>query len=385
MAGNTPRRPGPVGSPAGRPTGGWRRRCRAAGPLRGGRGREEAFAELVRRHGPMVRAVCRRVLRDDHLADDACQAAFLVLARKAGSVRRPGRLAGWLYGVGYRTALKARAVAGGLVGPERPLGDVAMPPSPPDADWADLRPVLDDEVSRLPDRYRDAFVLCVLEGRSLAEAAAVLRCPRGTVGRRLSWCRERLRLRLVRRGVTLSAAAVGTALAGAGEAAPLSAGFVAGLTRSAVLFLAKTGPAEGLSATAAALAEAVLSDASAGRWRLVLGLTLLVSAAVGAGATTRFPAGGRDRHLSAPEIFAQPVEKPMGLVREFLGHDARVQDAAFTPDGRRLVTTGGDKTARVWDVDTGRQLRTLVGHASPVSIVATLPDNGRTAPSGFGT
>ena len=263
-------------------------------------GDEEAFAELVRRHGPMVRAVCRRVLRDDHLADDACQAAFLVLARKAGSVRRPGRLAGWLYGVGYRTALKARARRRRAVGPERPLRDVAMPPSPPDADWADLRPVLDDEVSRLPDRYRDAFVLCVLEGRSLAEAAAILRCPRGTVGRRLSWCRERLRLRLVRRGVTLSAAAVGTAVADAGEAAPLPVGFVAGLTRSAVLFLAKTGPAEGLSATAAALAEAVLRDVAAGRWRLVIGLTLLTSAPPsGWGRPPAFRAEGRDRHVTA--------------------------------------------------------------------------------------
>ena len=162
-------------------------------------------------------------------------------------------------------------------------------------------------MSRLPDRYRDAFVLCVLEGRSLAEAAGVLRCPRGTVGRRLSWCRERLRLRLVRRGVTLSAAAVGTALAGAGEAVPLPTRFVAGLTRSAVLFLGETGPVEGLSVTAAALAEAVLSDAAAGRWRLVLGLTLLLSAAVGAGATTRSPAGGRDRHVAARPGFDHPT------------------------------------------------------------------------------
>jgi RNA polymerase sigma-70 factor (ECF subfamily) len=168
---------------------------------------ECAFAALLKRHGSMVLAVCRRVLNDEHDAEDAFQATFLVLARKAGAVRRHASVASWLYGVAHRTALKARAQAARRRRAEREAVRVraAEPDAARGALWRDLRPVLDEEVARLPEKNRVAFVLCYLEGRTTAEAAQALACPRGTVLSRLAWARARLRAQLARRGLALSA------------------------------------------------------------------------------------------------------------------------------------------------------------------------------------
>jgi RNA polymerase sigma factor (sigma-70 family) len=167
---------------------------------------ESAFTALVERHGPMVLGVCRRVLNNAHDAEDAFQAAFLVLARKAGSLSRPDALGSWLYGVAYRTALEARARAAQRRARERELAEEPTVDPSGDVVWGDLRPVLDAEINRLPDRYRSPFVLCYLEGRTNEEAARLLRCPKGTILSRLAWARQRLRDRLARRGVALSAA-----------------------------------------------------------------------------------------------------------------------------------------------------------------------------------
>jgi RNA polymerase sigma factor (sigma-70 family) len=176
----------------------------------------EAFAALVRRHGPMVLAVCRRLLRHSHDAADAFQAVFLLLVRRAGSLRRPEQLGPWLHGVARRVALKARAL-----GPRRREEPLAEPPPVSDRDdlvWRDLRPVLDDAIRSLPAKYRAPVVLCYLEGMTHAEAARHLGCPPGTLATRLSRARDQLRARLVRRGVTLSAGALAAALAGRAEA-----------------------------------------------------------------------------------------------------------------------------------------------------------------------
>ncbi len=128
---------------------------------------EAAFEALVRRHGPMVLGVCRRVLRHDHDAEDAFQAAFLVLVRKADSIVPPERIGNWLYGVACRTARKARSLAARRHAKERPMLDVPQPAADPDrADWLDVRPHLDRELERLPQRYRAPLVLCDLEGKS---------------------------------------------------------------------------------------------------------------------------------------------------------------------------------------------------------------------------
>ncbi len=171
-------------------------------------GDEAAFAELVRRHGPLVLGVCRRILGDVHAAEDAFQATFLLLARKADRLRRPDRLNPWLYGVARRVALKARMVANR----RREVPAVDVTANAPD-DCSDLRPVLDDAISRLPARDRMPVVLCYFQGLTYAEAARRLRCPPGTVSARLARARARLRVLLTRRGVIPAAGAIAAALA----------------------------------------------------------------------------------------------------------------------------------------------------------------------------
>src|SRR4051812_12709196 len=127
---------------------------------------EGAFATLMERHGPMVLGVCRRVLRDQQDVDDAFQATFLVLLRKAAALRRPGLLGNWLYGVAYRVALQARAGAARWRALAREVEDVPAA-EPVDAKvWDELRPMLDEEVNRLPEKYRAPVVLCYLEGKT---------------------------------------------------------------------------------------------------------------------------------------------------------------------------------------------------------------------------
>jgi RNA polymerase sigma factor (sigma-70 family) len=178
---------------------------------------EPAFAALVSRHGPMVLGVCRRVLGNPHDADDAFQATFLVLARKAGSVRRPELLGNWLYGVAVRCAKRAKARAAKRQAREQPVIDWPAPEAGPD--WRDVRPVLDEELARLPDKLRAAVVLCELEGVPRPEAATRLGIPEGTLSSRLARGKETLRRRLVKRGITLSAIGVGMVLANAARAA----------------------------------------------------------------------------------------------------------------------------------------------------------------------
>jgi RNA polymerase sigma factor (sigma-70 family) len=165
---------------------------------------EAAFSALVARHGPMVLGVCRRMLGDEHIAADAFQAVFLVLARKAGSVRVDDSIGRWLYGVSVRVARRARAISFAERSRARSLDgfDRADPAAPSDVcEQAERRTVIDEEIARLPDRYRMAVVLCYIEGLTQEQAARRLRCPVGTVQSRLHRARERLRSRLSRRGV----------------------------------------------------------------------------------------------------------------------------------------------------------------------------------------
>src|SRR5262245_58638740 len=164
---------------------------------------EAAFELLLWRHGGMVWGVCRRVAPDPAAAEDAFQATALALARHAGAVRAARSVAGWLYRVAYRAALAVRSRR-----QEQPVARLPDRPAPgPDpaetAAAQELAGVIDAELSRLPDTFRVPFVLCELEGRSNAEAAALLGCAVGTVESRLTRARARLRDRLSRRGVTL--------------------------------------------------------------------------------------------------------------------------------------------------------------------------------------
>ena len=159
---------------------------------------EAAFQTLVRRHGPMVLGVCRRVLRNHHDAEDAFQATFLVLVRKAATLRSPAMIGNWLYGVAHRTAWHARKCIAKRRVKE---AEVIAPTEMPDHAWADLRPVLDEELARLADKYRVLLVLCDLEGRTRKEAATLLGIPEGTVATRLTQARAMLAKRLTKRGL----------------------------------------------------------------------------------------------------------------------------------------------------------------------------------------
>jgi RNA polymerase sigma factor (sigma-70 family) len=158
-----------------------------------------AFAALVRRHGPMVLAVCRRVLCSAHDADDAFQATFLVLVRKAGAIARPELLGNWLYGVAYRVAVKARANAARRSEHEKRAPVKAWVDPVMEATAREERSVLDAELHHMPEQYRAPLVLCYLEGKTNAEAARMLGWPTGSISGRLARARELLRKRLVRR------------------------------------------------------------------------------------------------------------------------------------------------------------------------------------------
>jgi RNA polymerase sigma factor (sigma-70 family) len=207
---------------------------------------EGAFEALVRRHGPMVLGAVRRLVSHEQDAEDCFQAAFLVLAQRAGSVRRRASLAGWLYGVAYRVALRCRCVAARRRARERQVGEMPQPEmAPPEPqDW---RPLLDEELSALPEKYRAAVVLCDLEGRPRKEAARLLRLSEGTLSSRLARARALLAGRLSRRGVALSGGALAAALAG-GAAAAVPAPLIASTAKVAALVAAGQAAAAGTPA-----------------------------------------------------------------------------------------------------------------------------------------
>lgn len=203
----------------------------------------EAFELLVRRHGPMVEGVCRRILGNQHDAEDAFQAAFLVLARKAPVLQNPDRLANWLYGVAYRVARKARQKAAARDRRDRRVE--AMPNSADllDFEWQELKTALDDELNRLPEKYRAPLVLCYLCGKTNVEAAELLGWPGGSISARLARARDALRRRLNRRGLSLSAGLLALLLTNKGMAAALPVEAARAMASLAVLYVAKpAGP-----------------------------------------------------------------------------------------------------------------------------------------------
>jgi RNA polymerase sigma factor (sigma-70 family) len=209
---------------------------------------EAAFADLVQRHGPMVMGVCRRVLGDWHEAEDAFQATFLVLARKGASVKKPELLANWLYGVAFRTALKARGIMAKRRARVHPLMELPGSPSG-EKGMSELGPILDEELQRLPAKYRTPVVLCYFEGKSHEEIARQLGCPRETVSTRMARARERLRKRLVRRGVTLTSAALAAALSEQAASASVTPALADATVKAAVLFAVAEAAAAGTVST----------------------------------------------------------------------------------------------------------------------------------------
>jgi RNA polymerase sigma factor (sigma-70 family) len=222
--------------------------------------REPAALEaLVRRHGPMVWGVCRRMLPNHHDAEDAFQATFLVLVRKVASIRSGAKVGNWLYGVAHQTALKARATRAKRKSREVQVTDMPEPAVAEHDAWSDLQAVLDQELSRLPERYRTVIVLCDLEGKTRKEAARQLRLPQGTVAVRLARARAMLAKRLAQHGVTVAggtlAAVLSEEVASASVPSSVMNSTIKAVTRVAAGQAAATAM---VSAKVAALTEGVV-------------------------------------------------------------------------------------------------------------------------------
>jgi RNA polymerase sigma factor (sigma-70 family) len=228
---------------------------------------EAAFEALVRRLGPMVLGVCRRMIANDHDAEDAFQATFLVLVRKAATVVPREAVANWLYGVAFQTARKGRAMAIKRRAREKQLAALPEPSqaaasgsasrrtaSSTSDDWSDLQPILDQELSRLPDKYRLPVVLCDLQGKTRKDAAGQLGCPEGSLSGRLSRARALLARRLTRRGLAISGAALAAAIGQNAASATVPPAVLASTLTAAKVFAMGSAA----SGHAAVLAEGVL-------------------------------------------------------------------------------------------------------------------------------
>jgi RNA polymerase sigma factor (sigma-70 family) len=259
---------------------------------------EHAFEELLRRHGPMVLGVCRRLLGHAQDAEDAFQATFMVLVRRARAVQPRELVGNWLYGVACRVALDAQARSNRRRGREKQVEDMPHPTTPPADVDPDLRPLLDRELSRLPEKYRVAIVLCDLEGRPRKDVARQLGVPEGTLSSRLNAGRKMLAGRLARHGLALSGAAVASALAAGPTQAAIPGTLAISTIKAAAVGAARPAAALGfISARAAALTEGVMKAMLISKLKTMAGLLLTAGLfACGAGAMTLTadepPAGG---------------------------------------------------------------------------------------------
>jgi RNA polymerase sigma factor (sigma-70 family) len=330
---------------------------------------EEAFAALVRQHGPMVWGVCRRVLASHHDAEDAFQATFLVLVRKAASIVPREMVANWLYGVAHCTALKARSTTARRRTREKQV--TAMPESvlPPHALWDDLRPVLDRELSRLPEKYRAVLVLCDLEGKTRKEAARQFHLPEGTVATRLATARTMLAKRLARYAPALSGAALAAALVQDTASAGVPRSVAFSTIKAATLFAAGQAAAGGLlSGKAVALAEGVLQTMLLTKLKIATAvLTFLVLGAAAATLTQQTLAGKAeppaaqpaaetppDKLSAPPKLRADPAAEEKKVAEplpQTVGGTARAVDAA-----KRTLTVATNDGAFTFRVASGAQI-----------------------------
>jgi len=280
---------------------------------------DAAFEALVLRHGPMVLGVCRRVLRRVHDAEDAFQATFLVLARKASGIRRRELVGNWLYGTAYRAALEAKAArrrvreAQVSLMPETEVID-------DDADWRELRPILDRELNRLPDKYRVAVVLCDLEGGTRRDVARQLGIPEGTLSGRLTTARRLLAKRLARLGPVLSGGVLGGVLSTEAAMAGVPSLLVQSTVKAASLFVVRdTVTAGAATAKVVALTEGVMKSMLLTKIKFVTAAVIvagLLASGAGAGLGLR-PARAADSQPSpgqkktdAPKPVIKPDDDP---------------------------------------------------------------------------
>jgi RNA polymerase sigma factor (sigma-70 family) len=344
---------------------------------------EVSFSVLVHRHGPMVLSACRRVLGNSHGAEDAFQATFMILVRRLASISCKGSLGGWLQLVAQRVATKARDKETIRHRRERRLDPMQAREPLDDLTWQELRGVLDEEIARLAEKYRTPIVLCYLEGKSYDQAARELGWPKSSLTRRLSRARELLRQRLVRRGMTLSAGVLATALCEKVAGAPVGAMLTINTVKAAVSMGAGKAVAGGcISAGAVALAEETMGGMLAIKGKLTL-LVLVVALGVGGAGVASYAGLGDKKQPSATKQVQTPLANfdkrgpqkkdtlvatdlygdplPEGAVArlgtERFRHAIAVFAIAYSPNGKTLATGGATGLGLcLWDAATGRPL-----------------------------
>jgi RNA polymerase sigma factor (sigma-70 family) len=249
---------------------------------------EGAFTALLRRHGPMVLGVSRRVLGNAQDAEDVYQAAFLLLARKAGSIRKREAVASWLYGVARRLALRAKAQGAKRQARERRAADMRNTQAGADAGWQDVQAALEEALGQLPEGYRAALVLCYLEGKTHVEAARQLGCPLATLRTRVARGRKLLRERLAGRGLALSTAGLFALLVASASRATASAALQKATAKAALSFAAGQPAAALCPARVAHLVEEGTQTMLLSKTKLATALLLTAGLIAGTGALARF-------------------------------------------------------------------------------------------------
>jgi len=271
---------------------------------------EAAFEVLLWRYGPLVLALCRRMLRREQDVEDAFQATFLTLLRKAGSIARRQSLGAWLHTVAFRIGLQARARAKRdcIADQERVESAAVLDQRQAGGDWQE---VIDQEIQRLPRRYRLPFILCYLDGKTHVQTARLLSCPPGTVASRLAWARDRLRARLTARGLTLPSALTCLIVPAESQAASL-AGLIETALRTARLFTLGTLPGSGtIPAHVTAWSKGVVRAMFLSKVQVMTTL-VLASALLGAGGVLwqRVQAGGEAGSSDDTPVQAATQQKP---------------------------------------------------------------------------
>jgi RNA polymerase sigma factor (sigma-70 family) len=377
-----------------------------------GRG-EAAFTELVRRYGPLVLRTCHRVLGRGPDAEDAFQATFVLLARKAGPLRREaaGRLSlgGWLHRVAHQTALNVLAQLSRRRARERQAGAMSHPDLDPaaEATWNEVRPILDAELDGLPEEPRRLLIACYVLGKTHAEAAAELGLPLGSLARRLEKARALLAARLARRGISVSAALLATLLHGLALGAGVPARLLVHTVAAAVTFTEQAAGA--VPERVALLVKGRLATTARGPTYLSLTLTgtlgLLGAGLIACQTLTAWPARTPPGDPTAAPAAARPAQEadrlaltdrigdplpPGALARlgtlRFRNVGNGRMTVLFTRDGRGVITAGRS-AAYLWAVATGKLVRQFgdsYGH--PIGAVALSPDGrvlaGRGGPGG---
>jgi RNA polymerase sigma factor (sigma-70 family) len=335
---------------------------------------EAAFTALVERHGPMVLAVCRRALHNASDAEDACQATFLVLARKAPSVRKAESLAGWLHGIACRVCANLKRERRRRWRRERAALPTPPPEPPAEVSWREVRAALDEELLQLPDRLRAPLILCYLEGHTRDQAAQQLGLTPGCLHGRLERARRLLSGRLARRGFTLSAALLASAFGGAARAAPSPTLVLSSARAAALLARGRPVPTALVPGHVLSLTQKVLHGMFLTRLTLTLSAlacAALLLAAVGGTLTSAGPAPDPKTPPPGdprPALGKEPL--PAGAVRRLGSRRFRIAGrcgfALSAPDGKHLLVQANPSLSSyashglvLLDADTGLRVRTF--------------------------